>query len=96
MVRVVDHAGVVRLQRAQAEVFTGRAKTLARDLDVAIDRLTEFGDAGRAIPDIHVLAGTRMIDLGSLATAEQVQALAKVELEGSPPDEQIVMVAATR
>ena len=96
MVRVVDHAGVVRLQRAQAEVFTGRAKTLTRDLDVAIDRLTEFGDAGRAIPDIHVLAGTRMIDLGSLATAEQVQALAKVELEGSPPDEQIVMVAATR
>ncbi len=96
MVRVVDMHGVVRLQRPHAEVIAGRAASLARDLDEAIARLTEFGDAGRAIPDLHVLVGARIVDLSGLATADQVQALAEVELDGWPPEERIAIVAAPR
>ncbi|MCV5918968.1 hypothetical protein OFN60_36630, partial [Escherichia coli] len=70
LVRVLDHTGVVRLQRSDAEIIRSRVGTVARDLEEAIARLTDFGDAGRALPDTHVLARARLIDLSGLADVE--------------------------
>jgi hypothetical protein len=55
LVRVVDKTGVVRLQRNNAEVYSSTVEAIARNLETVITKLTDFGDAGRALPDIHVL-----------------------------------------
>jgi N-methylhydantoinase A/oxoprolinase/acetone carboxylase beta subunit len=96
LVRVLDHTGVVRLQRSDAEIIRSRVGIVARDLEEAIARLTEFGDAGRALPDTHILARARIINLSGLADAEQVIALARAELEGFAEDEELVIIAARR
>ena len=96
MVRVVDKTGVVRLQRNHAEVHSSTVETVTRSLEYVINKLTDFGDAGRALPDIHVLAGTRIINLSGLAELEQVVVLGKTELENLSPDEKLVIVAAPR
>lgn len=95
-VRVTDHTGVIRLQRGHAEVSTSSVADIARDLEQVITQLTDFGDAGRAIPDVHVLVGARLINLSGLADAEQAITLAQAELESLPPDERLVIVAAPR
>jgi hypothetical protein len=96
MVRVVDKTGVVRLQRSNAEVDSSTVETVSRDLEFIITRLTDFGDAGRALPDVHVLVGMRIVNLSGLAELEQALALANAELENSSPQEQLVIVAAPR
>lgn len=94
--RVTDRGGVVRLQRKDAEVSASTVGTIARDLEEVITRLTDFGDAGRAIPDVHLLARARLINLSGLADAEQCIALARAELESLPDNESLVIVAASR
>jgi hypothetical protein len=58
--------------------------------------LTDFGDAGRALPDVHLLVGARIVNLSGLAELEQAVALAQTELENTRPDEKLVLVAASR
>ncbi|MDQ3132720.1 MAG: hydantoinase/oxoprolinase [Acidobacteriota bacterium] len=96
IVRVVDKMGVVRLQRNNAEVHSSTVEKIGRDLESVITKLTDFGDAGRALPDVHVLSGARIINLSGLAELEQVVVLAKTELENTSVDEKLVVVAAPR
>ncbi|MGI9035079.1 MAG: hydantoinase/oxoprolinase family protein, partial [Pyrinomonadaceae bacterium] len=95
-VRVVDKTGVVRLQRGNAEVHLSNVETVARELETIINKLTDFGDAGRALPDIHLLVGARIVNLSGLAELEQVITLAKTELENLAADEKIVIIASPR
>ncbi len=95
-VRVVDKTGVVRLQRNDAEVHETAVKNVAQTLENVIIKLTDFGDAGRALPDIHLLVGARVVNLSGLADAGQAVALAQTELENLPEDDSIVMIAAAK
>ncbi|HEY0658143.1 MAG TPA: hydantoinase/oxoprolinase family protein, partial [Pyrinomonadaceae bacterium] len=96
MVRVVDKTGVVRLQRNNAEVHSSNVETVARDLEFIITKLTDFGDAGRALPDVHLLISSRIVNLSGLAELEQAVALAQTELENLSENEKLVIVAAPR
>jgi N-methylhydantoinase A len=96
IIRVVDKTGVVRLQRNNAEAHSSTVEAITRNLESIINKLTDFGDAGRALPDIHLLAGGRVINLSGLAELEQVVALAQTELENMPPDEKLIVIAAPR
>jgi N-methylhydantoinase A/oxoprolinase/acetone carboxylase beta subunit len=95
-VRVVDKTGVVRLQRNHAEISNATVAEAGRFLESVINKLTDFGDAGRALPDIHLLTGARVVNLSGLAETEQVTALAATELENLAADERIVIVATPR
>ncbi len=95
-VRVTDKTGVVRLQRSDAGVYATEIAQVAAELEQVITSLTDFGDAGRSLPDIHLLAGSRIINLSGLAEMEQALALAQTELENRPGDEPIVIVASRK
>lgn len=95
-VRVTDRTGVVRLQRKNAEIFASRADHIALDLERVMTGLMDFGDAGRTLPDVQVLAGARIINLSGLAEVEQALSLAQAEVETLPGDEQLVIVAAKK
>jgi N-methylhydantoinase A len=95
-VRITDNTGVVRLQRSHAEVVPTQIGNVLEALEGVINNLTDFGDAGRSLPDIHVLVGTRIINLSGLADLEQALALAKTELEHFSPQELVVIVATKK
>jgi N-methylhydantoinase A len=95
-VRIVDKTGVVRLQRGDAEVVQTTSAAVGGALEDVINRLTDFGDAGRSLPDIHLLVSARIVNLSGLADGEQVTALAVTELENLPSGESIVIVAAKK
>ena len=93
LVRIIDKTGVVRLQRNNAiiqETTIGDALDL---LEKTISDLTDFGDAGRSLPDIQLLVGARIINLSGLADVEQAIALAKAELEYFAENEIIIIIA---
>lgn len=94
--RVVDRSGVVRLQRGAARVTVTRLTDVEAELGRAAEELTDFGDAGRTIPDIFILYGGRLANFSGLATLEQVTALAEVELRSIDPETRLVVIACPR
>jgi N-methylhydantoinase A/oxoprolinase/acetone carboxylase beta subunit len=94
--RVVDRSGVVRLQRGAARVTVTRLSDVEAELGRAAEDLTDFGDAGRTIPDIFILYGGRLANFSGLATLEQVTALAEVELRSIDPETRLVVIACPR
>jgi hypothetical protein len=96
LLRVVDRAGVVRLQRGVARVSATTLARLKDELTRAVEALTDYGDAGRQIPDIFILYGARLANFSGLAELEQALALAEVELRSLDPATNLVIVACPK
>lgn len=94
--RVVDRSGIVRLQRAFARVSTTTLADIRDELSRAVDSLTDYGDAGRTIPDIFILYEARVANFSGLAELEQVVAMAEVELKSLLPATKLVVIACPK
>ena len=91
--RTVDATGVIRLQTSNG---VARAATAAMAEKVIADLAEEhaqYGDAGRVIPPLMLLAGTKIVDLSGLLDTAQMIALAKIELETLPRDDRVIVIA---
>ena len=96
LLRVTDHTGVIRLQRGAARVATTTLAQLKDELTRAVEALTDYGDAGRTIPDIFILYGARLANFAGLAELEQVQALVEVELRSLEAATPLVVIACPK
>ena len=96
LLRVVDRTGVVRLQRGKALVTDTTLSRIQETLEQAVESLTDYGDAGRTIPDIFILYGARIANFSGLADLEQVTALAEVELRSLDPATKLVVIACPK
>jgi hypothetical protein len=96
MLRVVDRTGVVRLQRGRALVTETTLSHVEETLERSVDSLTDYGVAGRSIPDIFILYGARITNLSGLAELEQVTTLAEVELRSLDPATKLVVIACPK
>lgn len=92
-VRVLDRAGDIRLQFRNAALEKAAPDSAERIISTLIEEHSEWGDAGKVIPDVVLLAGPRIVDLSGLLDASQVLALARAELETLPKDAEIVAIA---
>jgi N-methylhydantoinase A/oxoprolinase/acetone carboxylase beta subunit len=93
---VVDAAGVVRLIARRAVAQKATVATVRRALERVLDEATAFGDVGRALPEVHLVYGTRIASLGALAQSDHVLALADEELRGLDGATPLVALAARR
>jgi N-methylhydantoinase A len=96
MLRVLDRGGVIRLQRGTAKIQTCALQNLKTVISEAVEQLTDFGDAGRAIPDIFVLYGARLANFSGLADLEQVLVLSEVELRSLDPTTELIVLACPK
>ena len=93
---VVDERAVVRLIAPRASVTATTAGSLAAALAATIEEHTTYGDVGRALPDLWLLAGARIIELTGLTNAEDAAGLAADDIAGLPTDAPIAIIAAPR
>ena len=96
LLRVIDKMGVVKLKRNNVLLELTDAENTLILLEKILNDLTDFGDAGRSLPDIHLLVSARIISLSGLAETEQALILAKTEIENLPNDTPIVIVASIK
>lgn len=94
--RVVDHGGVVRLRRRDALVHEVGAGQADAGLRALLTSLSAYGDAGRELPDVYLLVGSRIISLAGLRDDGQVLGLAATELKGHPDHERVVLIATRK
>ena len=94
--RVVDQGGVVRLQRRGATLRSCAAGEVEAELRALLAELSEYGDAGRTIPDVFLLLGSRLVNLSGLADDSQLLGLAGVEVRAHAPDRPVVIIGTAR
>jgi N-methylhydantoinase A len=58
--------------------------------------LTDYGDAGRTIPDIFVLYGARIANFSGLAALDQVVTLSEVELRALDSSTRLLVIACPK
>ena len=75
----------MRLIARDALVRSSTAGASAEALRAGLEDATAFGDVGRALPEAHLVYGSRTVSLGTLAESNQVVALAQEELAGLAP-----------
>lgn len=91
-VRVMDSAGSIRLQIQNGVVSATTADQAETSISAIAEEHSVWGDAGKVIPDIMILAGPKIIDLSGLLNVEHVNTLAKAELNELPRDTAIVVL----
>lgn len=95
-VRLIDEEGIIRLQKSNAIVLTGKVLDWKIKLDWILEEMTEFNDGGANLPNLYLISGKRIIDLSGLQDGEQIAGLGAVELAGCSDEEQIILIAAKR
>ncbi len=95
-IRVIDREGIVRLQIQDCQVAQVSRDKIKAKIKQYIAELTTFGDAGALVPDVYILMGSRILDMCGLVEASQITALADIELQKIPPNEQLAIIAARK
>lgn len=93
---VLDRRGVVKLVARRATVRRCTVGGLERALEALLEDATVFGDVGRALPEIHLVYASRVVDLGTLAESAHVVALAREETNGLDAHAPLAIVAIAR
>ena len=73
---------------AAGELETAIART--------IEEYTTYGDVGRALPDLWLLVGARIVELTGLSDAASAVALAADDIAGLPDDTSVTIVSMAR
>jgi hypothetical protein len=93
---VVDGEGLVRAQMPDARRELVDVARLDATLRLVGEQLSSYGDAGELPPDVLLVLPTKLVDLGSLATVEQMCALARLETRGLPGGLGVALLARRR
>jgi N-methylhydantoinase A len=95
-VRVVDHQGIVKLQRESALVVqTTVAKWPETFARLWQEGTVYVGDA-TVYPDMFLMVGSRLADLSGMQAETHAVEVARTELAGRPGDEIVVILAGLR
>ncbi len=91
-IRAIDREGIIRLQLRHGDVLVRPKAELSSALRPFIEKHTQYGDAGRAIPDLFLVFRGRILDLTGLLSVEHIMSLLGVELAKLGDDEQVAAV----
>jgi hypothetical protein len=92
-IAVVDARAVVRLVAPRGVAREATAGTLAVQLARLLDETTTYGDVGRALPDVWLLAGARTVEFSGLADADDIATLATEDIAGMAGDTPLALIA---
>lgn len=94
--RIIDKEGTIKLQLQNAKGLKVNVSEVKSSIAKIISELTSFGDAGALIPDIFIIASSRILDFTGLINETQIISLAEFELSKISQDETVVILASQK
>lgn len=92
-VRLIDQGGVIRLQRRNAYVHRATVGNWRSAVGNMLENYTEANDGGSALPNLYLICGTRIIELCSMQSEQQVYSLAELELSTARTEDDLILIA---
>lgn len=94
--RIVDDEGVIRLQKQNGHVVSCKGKEWQDKLPAMVEYYTDYNDGAKALPNVYVIYGKRIIDLSGLESIGSVVSLAGVELSKAGDDDDMIILCSNR
>lgn len=94
--RLIDEEGVIRLQKANANVLQADISNWRDAVANMLEELTIYNDGGTNYPNIYIVLGKRIIDLSGMSSEDQIYSLAAVELNGYDAATPVIVAATLR
>jgi hypothetical protein len=91
--RTLDDKGIIRLNTKDGVVKTTTVAEADKVLLELAEEHAHYGDAGRIVPNMMLLAGARIVDLSGMADPAQIATLARTELLMFPPEMPAIVIA---
>jgi N-methylhydantoinase A len=93
ILRVLDRTGTIRFQAKNGDASVTSKGEAENAIAHMANKWARWGDAGKSVPNILLLAGNKILDLSGLADLDQILTLARLELEKFPNDDKIIVLA---
>ncbi len=93
ILRVIDQTGTIRFQSKNGDASLASKAEAENAIAQMANKWARWGDAGKSVPNILLLAGNKILDLSGLADLDQILTLARLELEKFPNDDKIIVLA---
>ena len=90
---VIDREGVVRLKKEKAEYLKFAKGRKNSEFAEFLDANTTFSDANATIPKVFIFYREKMLDLTGMQSAEQLNSILDMEIEGLEDSEELIAVA---
>ena len=90
---VIDREGVVRLKKDKAKYLKFAKSRKGDQFAEFLDANTTFSDANATIPKVFIFYREKMLDLTGMQSAEQLNSILDVEIEGLEDSEELIAVA---
>lgn len=90
---VIDREGVVRLKKEKAEYLKFVKARKNSEFAEFLDSNTTFSDANATIPKVFIFYREKMLDLTGMQSAEQLNSILDMEIEGLDDSEELIAVA---
>lgn len=90
---VIDREGVVRLKKEKAEYLKFLKARKNSEFAEFLDSNTTFSDANATIPKVFIFYREKMLDLTGMQSAEQLNSILDMEIEGLDDSEELIAVA---
>lgn len=90
---VIDREGVVRLKKEKAEYLKFSKAAKSTQFAEFLDANTTFSDANATIPKVFIFFREKMLDLTGMQSAEQLNSILDVEIDGMDDSEELIAVA---
>ncbi len=91
-VRVLDRQGFIKVQRSDASVFQFNASESTTRMKEIWDDMTIYNGDSVIFPDLFFIVRNHVVDLTGVQSTEHAGGLISAEIEGLPPEEQVVVV----
>ncbi|HWQ60714.1 MAG TPA: hydantoinase/oxoprolinase family protein [Negativicutes bacterium] len=92
--RVVDKRGFVKVQRRDGLVLRSPQAEAADNLKQVWSKACSFNSDIMIIPDIYVIAGSRIHDYSGMTKLEPIKELLVAELAGGDENEELIIIGA--
>lgn len=94
--RLIDHEGVIRLQKNNADVKQCDVKSVFETIQYFLNEYTEYNDGGTQLPNLFVIQGKKIIDISGLQNEQQVMSIAKIELSHMEESAPLLVISTNR
>lgn len=95
-IRVIDKYGIIRLQINDACYTNVKAGNAIDEIGKFVDKVSNYNDAGRTVPNIFLIYGGRTADLSALMDFNNIMNMVAVETKGLEKNEKIIVISQKR
>jgi N-methylhydantoinase A/oxoprolinase/acetone carboxylase beta subunit len=93
-IRLVDHKGFIKVQRADGEAVSFKAKDWEEETEKMWKRCLTYKAEMERTPDLYLCLGGKVMDYANTVSLEQLKVIMSTEFADAEPEDDVILIGA--